>query len=117
MDLEPDLAAVKDGRHVGGNDGVHPGCFGRIQGIPRRLQILPVEGDIEGHVGLDSVRAADTDDFRQVLPGEIVGRMGTHVQPSDPEIDGIGSALDGRHQAVETPRGSHDFQILFLHRP
>ena len=114
--LQADFPAVQDAGHVGGDDGIHPGGPGGVQRLIGGLQVLSVEGDIQRHVGLDAVGAADAHDFRQIPPGEIARRMRTHVQVPDSEVHGIRPAFDGGGEAVETAGRRHNFQFFFLHR-
>ena len=67
MHLQADFPAIENARHVGGDDGIHTGSLGGIQGGIGFRKLLPIQGDVEGHVGLDAVGAADAQDLRQVF--------------------------------------------------
>ena len=75
MHFQTNLTAVQDGGHVGGDDGVHPGLPSGIQGVPGLLQILSVQGDIEGHVPLDAGLVTEAHHLGKVFPGKVSGRM------------------------------------------
>ena len=104
MDLQADLAAIQDGGHIGGDDRIHAGGLGRIEGLVRRSDVLSVENDVEGHIGPHPGRPADPGDFREIFRCKIIGRMGPHIEPADSEINGVGSTLDGSLQAFEIAR-------------
>ena len=75
MHLQADFTAVQDAGHVGRNNGIYAGGFGSIQCVVCRLQIFPVKGDIQRHIGLDSVRTANAHNLRQVFPAKIICRV------------------------------------------
>ena len=115
MDLETDFPAVEDGGHVRGDDGIDSRRLRGIQRGVRGLEVISEQGDIQGHIGPDTVLPADARHFRQVLLGEIVRRAGAHVQVPDSEIDGVGPAFDRCEETLEVPRRRHDFQFFFLY--
>ena len=113
--LQADLPAIEDAGHVRRDDGIHAR---RLRGIQRSvglLQLFSVEGDVQRHVGLDAIGTADAHNLRKVFLSEIVGRMRTHVQMADAEIDRVGSSLDGGHQASEIAGRRHNLQFLSVH--
>ena len=115
MHFQANPAAVQDGSHVRGDDGVHAHRLGRVQGVIGRLQIFLVQGNVQGHIGLDTALPANAHDLRQILARKIAGRMRTHVQVADPKVYGVGASLNGSLETVETACRGHDFQFFFLH--
>ncbi len=113
MHLQPEPPCFGNGRHVGGDDGADAGLACGLQGLAHRIQVFVVQRDVERQVAPDAVAAADVADFPQVLRGEIVGRMGTHVEAADAEIDGIRPTLDGGVQALEVACRGHDLELTF----
>ena len=75
MHLQANLPAIEDARHVGSDDCIHTRGLCGIKGLICRLKILPVKGDIQRHICLHAIFTAYSHNFREVLPGEIIGRM------------------------------------------
>jgi hypothetical protein len=53
----------------------------------------------------------DIANFLEIFGSKIVGRVRTHIEPADAEIDRIRSALNGSHKALKIARRSHYFYV------
>ena len=115
MHLQADFPAVQDAGHVGGDDGIHPGGLGGVQRFVCCLEIFSEKGDIQRHIAADAICATDAHNFREVFPGEIIGRMGPHIQVADAEVHGIGAAFHSGGEATEVACRSHYLQFFPVH--
>ena len=113
--LQPYAAAILDGRHIGGYNGVHARCLCGVEGFAHRVKVLLIKDYVESKVALDPRLAADSDDLREVFGAEVIGRMAAHIELPDPEIYGVSAALDGSVQAFEIARRGHYFQFFPIH--
>ena len=113
--FEPEPARFGDGGHVGSDDGADAGVACSAQRLAHRRQVFVIECDVERQIAAEPVFPAQVADGLQVFRRKVVGRMGTHVEPADAEIDGIRPALDGGVQAFEIACGRHNFQPFIFH--
>ena len=67
MDFHTDPSAVGNCRHVRSDYGIHSGSLGGIQCGTHSGKVFFVQGDVQGHVGPDTIFPADPDDFREVF--------------------------------------------------
>ena len=116
MHLQPNLAAVKDYRHVRRNNGINAGRLGRIQGLVSRSNILSVKDDIKRHVRLYTGLTADADNLRKVFRSKIICGMRAHVKPADAEVNAVRTPLYSSLQALEVACRSHYFKFFMIHQ-
>ncbi len=115
MHLQANLPAIEDARHIGSDDCIHTRCLCGIKRLICRLKILSVKGDIQRHICLHVIFTAYSHNFREVLPGEIIGRMRTHIEVADSKVHGIRPALDSGNKATEVARRRHYFKFFPVH--
>ena len=117
MHLLPHTAAVGHHGHIGGDDGGDAGLVGGIHDGVHGSDVLTIDDGVHGEVGLDVVATACLSDEPQVVDGEGVGRVGTHIELADTEVYTVGTCLDGGLQTLVRAYGCHDLIIgnVFLH--
>ena len=69
--------------------------MGSIHYVVHGLYVLAINDGVDGEIGLDAVFVARGCYLTQVVNGEVIGRMGTHVKLSYSKIHGIGTGLYG----------------------
>ena len=72
VDLHPYFAAIHYDRHVGGDDCIHAGFPGCIEGLVCRFYIFLIQNNIERQICLHAVFTAYRHYFLEVLRLEIV---------------------------------------------
>ena len=105
--LHPYAAGIEDGGHVAGDDGADAGIACCIDDAVHVVDVLVIDDSVHGEVGLDASLGAPLGYGVQVVDREIHARLGAHVKVLDAKIDGIGTTLLRRHQALPRPHGSH----------
>ena len=86
MHLHAYLACVCDGSHVGCDDCSYSCLLCCIKSASHVLEILIVQDNVEGEIGLDTVFRTDTHNLVKIRHLEIVGRVRTHVEFLHSEI-------------------------------
>ena len=112
MNLQAYAPGILHGGYVGRDDGIHACRLRGIECLAGRLQVLLIEDDVQGQVGLRRGLVAEAHYFFEVFGGEIIGAVGAHVEASDAEIHRIGPALESSVQALEIARRRHYFDSV-----
>ena len=98
--LLPDVVAVGQDGHVGGDDGRDAGGPGGVADAAHQGQVVLVDDGVDGEVTLHPRCLTAGDDVGQVGHGEAAGGVGPHVEGFDAEIDGVGTGLYGGGQGL-----------------
>ena len=111
------LPAIHHHRHVAGDDGGDAGGLGGIDDAVHRLDIFAVDDGIHRQIGLDALCLARPGNLLEVVDGEVVGRVGTHIQLPDAEVHGVGSGMDGGCQRLAGADRCHylEFVSVLVH--
>ena len=117
MHLQAYAAGIDDCGHIRGYHSIDSGCQSRVQGVPHRFQLVPIEDYVKREIGLDTGFVTYTAYLAELLHPEVVRGMGTHIEFLHPEIHRIGSALNGCMQTFEIARRGHYLQFLPVHFP
>ena len=115
MHLHTYLTAVHYRSHIRSDDRVHAGRLRRVQCPVRRFNVFLIKDNVQCQVSLDAILPAYSDNLRQILRLEIIGRMRTHIQIADPEIYRVSTTLNGCHQTFKIARRRHYLQFLLFH--
>src|SRR5690554_2892102 len=110
--LHPDAPGVHQHRHVGRDDGRQVGLLRGIHHLPHQLHVFVVDDGVHGEVAFYTLVPADLRDGMQVVNREVIGRLGTHVQTLDTEVNGVRPPLDRRRERLVGPGGCHYLVIL-----
>ena len=115
MHLHAYLSAVGHHRHVAGNDRRHLGLMGGVDDLSHGLKVLAVDYGVDGEVALHAVLVAGGGNLLEVIDGEMVCRVGAHVELPNAEIDRVGTGLYRCGQALAGAYRGHYFKFLLLH--
>ena len=115
MHLHTYLTAIHYRSHVRSDDRVHARRLRRIQCLVRRFNVFLIKDNVQCQVRLDAILPAYSDNLRQIIRLEIIGRMRTHIQIADPEIYRVSTTLNGCHQTFKITRRRHYLQFLLFH--
>ena len=94
MHFLTDAAAVVHHGDITGDNGSDARLVCGIDDGVHGVDVLAVDDGVDGEVGLDAMSLALGGDMPEVVDGERVGGVGTHVELSDAEIHGVGTSLD-----------------------
>ena len=94
-------ALAANGEHIVAQKTIYGGTFNLLA---HTLPLLGIETTF-----------IDAHNLREVFPGEIISRMGPHIQVADAKIHGIGPAFHSGGEATEVACRSHDFQFSAIH--
>ena len=115
MHLHAHLSAVGHHRHVAGNDRRHLGLMGGIDDLSHGLKVFAVDYGVDGEIALHAVLVAGGGNLLEVVDGEMVCRVGAHVELPNAEIDRVGTGLYRCGQALAGAYRGHYFKFLLLH--
>ena len=100
MHLLPHPAAILHHRHVAGNHGRDTRLLSCINNLTHQFQVFLVNNSIDSEIAFDTLGGTRGSYFVQIIDGERRGRMGSHVQFLDAEIDRVGPSLNGCSQRL-----------------
>ena len=96
-------------------DGFRFGLMGGIDDLSHGLKVLAVDYGVDGEVALHAVLVAGGGNLLEVVDGEMVCRVGAHVELPNAEIDRVGTGLYRCGQALAGAYRGHYFKFLLLH--
>ena len=114
--LLPDPPGVEDRRQVRGDHGIDAGGLGPVDHGVHLGDLVLVDDGVDRQVAFHAGPAGRGDDLREVVEREVGCRGRAHVEFPDPEVDGVGSGLNGGRERFVAPDGSHYFDIRTFHR-
>ena len=94
------LIAIAHHSHITGDDCRDASLLGSIDDFLHRGNVVVIDDGIDSEIGLDAMLIASSSNLTQVVDGEMIGRVRTHVQLADAEIDRVCSSLDGSRQRL-----------------
>ena len=98
MHLHALLSAVSHNRYIAGYHRRDASLACRIYDGAHGVEILAIYYGIYGEVRFYIVFVADSSNLLQVVNGEVVGGVRSHVELSDAEVHRVGTSLDGCRQ-------------------
>ena len=115
VDLLSDAAGIEDGGHIGGDDGIDPLTAGTVDDLLHGAQFVLIDDGIDRQVGLYPRSVGRSHNLGQVVEGKVGRRGRTHIEFAHPEIDRVGTRLDGGSQCFVRPHGGHQFDVASFH--
>ena len=95
-----DRSAVVHHSDVASDDGRNLRFFRGIDDLAHQFDVFVVDDRVDRQIAFDVMLATNGGDFFQIMDRECFGRMSTHVQVFDTEINGIGTGLNGGSQRI-----------------
>ena len=106
------LATILHHRHIRCDDGCDVGLLGGIHNLVHQLDVLTIDDGVHRQIRLHILRLTLGCDVSQIVYGEMVGRVRTHIQLLNAEIDASCPCLEGCSQRLSTTHRSHNFVIF-----
>ena len=116
MHLDTFAARYHDGGDVRGYHRRYAALAHRTAYLAALVELVVVYDSVDRKIGLDAGGIAGGRDVAQVVDGEVGRRAGTHVEPLDTEIYGIGAGIDCGMERLEAAHRRHYLKIFSLHK-
>ena len=95
VNLNPHLTAIHHYSNVTGDDSGDICSLGSIDNLVHSLNILAIDDSVYSQISLYSLIITGLGNLLEVVDGEVVSRMGTHIQLPDTEVNRVSSGIDG----------------------
>ena len=108
------LITIAHHSHVTGDYCRNTSLLGSINDFFHRLNVVIIDYRINGKISLDAMLIAGSSNLTQIVDSKMIGRMRTHVQLTDSEINRVGSSLNGSSKGFARSYWRHYFKFVYL---